>query len=147
MSFVKLPIKVKYHSETAKPISQAHPGEWCDLKTAEEIQMDAGEHQLISLGVSIQVPDGYEAIMAARSGTFGKYGLMQANAIGVIDETYCGNDDVWKWSAYATRSIIVPAGTRIAQFRVQEVQGELIIEEVDDMGNDNRGGLGSTGNF
>lgn len=138
-------IKVKYHTEAAKPIGQAHDGEWCDLRVAETVQLKAGEFKLIPLGVSIEVPHGYEAIMAPRSSTFKNFGIQQTNSIGVFDETYCGNDDKWFFPAYATREIEIEAGTRIAQFRIQETQGKLNIIEVDDMKNENRGGLGSTG--
>lgn len=138
-------IKVKYHSENSKPIQQAHPGEWCDLRTAEDVEIRAGERKMINLGVSIQVPEGYEAIMAPRSSTFKNFGIMQTNHIGVIDEKYCGNDDIWHFPAYATRDIKIEAGTRIAQFRIQKNQGELKVIEVEDMESENRGGLGSTG--
>lgn len=138
-------ILVKYHSEHSKPIEAAHSGEWIDLKTAENVRMIAGDFKLISLGVSIKVPAGYEAVVAPRSSTFKVYGLLQANSIGVIDNLYCGNDDVWRWPAYATRHCIISAGSRLCQFRIQKIQPELKIEEADDLGNINRGGFGSTG--
>lgn len=138
-------IQVKYHSENSKPIGQAHVGEWIDLKTAEEVVMMAGEHTNIKLGVSIALPVGYEAIMAARSSTFKNFGIIQANGIGIIDETYCGETDEWRFSAYATRDVIIAAGSRIAQFRIQKIQGEIEIEEVNKMEGPARGGFGSTG--
>lgn len=138
-------ILVKYHTEAAKPIGQAHTGEWCDLRTAKDVSIKAGKRMMIPLGVSIKVPDGYEAIMSPRSSTFKQFGILQTNSIGVIDETFCGNDDQWHFPAYATRDIDIPAGSRISQFRIQMTQGELDIVEIDDLGNKNRGGLGSTG--
>lgn len=138
-------IKVKYHSDASRPIEQAHCGEWCDLRTAADVSMKQGERNMISLGVSIKLPDGYEAIMAPRSSTFKTLGVLQTNGIGVIDETYCGEKDIWHFPALAMRDTDIPAGSRIAQFRVQPVQGKLNIEEVDEMETENRGGLGSTG--
>jgi dUTP pyrophosphatase len=138
-------IEVKYHSENSRPLSQAHRGEWIDLKTAKDVKMIAGERMMINLGVSIKVPISHEAIMAPRSSTFKNYGILQTNGIGVIDETYCGEGDVWMFPAYATRDVEIPAGTRIAQFRIQQTQGEISIEEVVQMNSENRGGLGSTG--
>lgn len=138
-------IKVKYHSEASRPIEQAHAGEWCDLRAGYDVTLKAGERVLIDLGVSIQVPHGHEAIMAPRSSTFKNFGILQTNGIGVIDEKYCGNDDVWKFPCYATRDTEIKAGDRIAQFRIQPFQGALVIGEVEDMGAANRGGLGSTG--
>lgn len=138
-------IQVKYHSDASRPIEQAHNGEWCDLRTATDTSLNSGERGMISLGVSIKVPDGYEAIMAPRSSTFKTYGILQTNGIGVIDETYCGNKDIWHFPALAMRDTVIPAGSRIAQFRIQPIQGKLNIEEVDDMGAEDRGGLGSTG--
>ena len=101
---------------------------------------------LIDLGVSIKLPHDYEAILAPRSSTFKKYGLLLTNGIGVIDEKYCGEEDVWRMSVYATRDCHVPAGERIAQFRVQRNQGGIEVEEVAIMTGPNRGGFGSTDN-
>lgn len=99
---------------------------------------------MIDLGVSIKVPHGYEAIMAPRSSTFKKYGLLQTNGIGVIDETYCGENDHLKMSVFATRDGAVEAGERIAQVRIQPNQGTLEVREVDHMEDTDRGGFGST---
>jgi dUTP pyrophosphatase len=140
-------VQVKYHTDAAGPLSQAHPGEWVDLRTAVDTNISAGHRMMISLGVSIKLPDGYEAIMAPRSSTFKEWGILQTNSIGVIDAAYCGDDDVWHFPAYATRDITIPAGARIAQFRLLPVQGQILIEEVDNMANASRGGLGSTGKF
>lgn len=103
-----------------------------------------GAHVFIDLGVSIRVPHNYEAIMAPRSSTFKKYGLLQTNGIGVIDETYSGENDHLMMSVYATRDTVVPAGERIAQFRIQPNQGLVRITPVDHMEGPDRGGFGST---
>lgn len=136
-------IKVKYHTDIVKPIAQAHTGEWCDLKAAQEYNLTEGFY-MIDLGISIQLPKGYEAIIAPRSSTFKKFGIIQTNGIGIIDETYCGENDIWKMPVFATRPTTIPAGERICQFRIQPIQGELNIIEVEQMNNENRGGFGST---
>lgn len=137
-------IKVKYVDEAAKPIAQAHAGEWIDLRAQNDVFMEAGSFTIIPLGVCIKVPKGYEAILAPRSSTFGKFGIIQTNGIGVIDETYCGDSDVWGMPVYATRYTEIMAGDRIAQFRIQPIQGEITIKEVDHMEDESRGGFGST---
>lgn len=137
-------LHVKYHTEGCE-IGQAHPGEWIDVRAAEEVDLVEGGAYLIPLGFSCRLPFGYEAIMAPRSGSFRKYGFIQTNSIGVIDEKYGGNDDQWMLAVYATRHAVIPKGDRIAQFRIQEIQPEIVIIPVDDLGDNNRGGFGSTG--
>lgn len=139
-------LKVKYHKKTARPITQAHNGEWFDLRTAEDVRLKKGDFKLIHLGVSIEMPEGYEAIIAPRSSTFGKYGILLANSIGVIDNAYCGNNDEWKFLAYCLGDYTyIPAGTRIAQFRIQRIMEPVEIVEVDNLDGEDRGGIGSTG--
>lgn len=127
--------------------TQAHPREWFDLSTAEDVHLDAGEFKLIDLGVCIEVPEGYEAILVPRSSTFKKYNIIQTNGIGVIDNAYCGDEDWWKMPAFALDPTDIPAGTRIAQFRIQPQQmTPMCVRKVDKMDNKSRGGFGSTGN-
>jgi len=138
-------ILVKYLSDTIDPISQAHPGEWIDLRTAVRVVLRPGESTLIPLGVIISVPSGYESILVPRSSTFKKYGIIQTNGIGVIDHLYCGPNDEWKMPVYATRDTVIPANTRICQFRIIPSQ-EVTIRTVNDvMQTKSRGGFGSTG--
>lgn len=143
-SFNATIIKVKYHDQPHK-LQMIEIGNWCDLYTAEEVNLKQGESTLISLGVSIQLPQGYEAIIAPRSSTFGKWGVLQTNSIGVIDNTYCGDNDIWKMPVYATRDITIPAGTRLCQFRIFENQPNLKFAAVSSLGNEDRSGFGSTG--
>lgn len=137
-------LKIKYHTDGVE-VGQAHPGEWVDVRAAEKIEMKAGMYRLIPLGFSCALPDGYEAILAARSSTFKKYGFILANGFGVIDSLYRGNDDEWMVAAYAVNDVAIPKGERIAQFRIQEVQPDLTFITVEDLGDGNRGGFGSTG--
>lgn len=138
-------VKVKYHVDGLEPISQAHSGEWCDLRCAEDVELKKGDFKYIDLGVSIALPAGYEAILAPRSSTFKRYGIIQTNGIGVLDFLYRGNEDRWMMPVYATRDTVIHKNDRICQFRIQECQLPLNIVPVDNMEDESRGGLGSTG--
>lgn len=124
---------------------QAAGGDWIDLYTAEETVMKAGDFRLISLGVSMEIPEGYEAIVAPRSSTPGRYGVIMANSIGVIDNAYNGDGDVWRFPAFAIRDTYIPDHTRIAQFRLFKNQEPVAFRVVSRLGNKDRGGIGSTG--
>ena len=121
-------------------------GDWFDLRTIEDVKMERGDFKYISLGVCIELPKGYEAIVAPRSSTFKNFGIIQANSIGIIDETYNGDNDVWHFPAYCLwRETLIPAGTRLCQFRIIEHQPNLAFAISSELGNKDRGGLGSTG--
>lgn len=137
-------IKIKYLRDIEK-IAALDIGNWIDLRAAEDIALRAGEFRLIPLGVAMELPYGYEAQVAPRSSTFDKWGVIQTNGIGIIDETYCGNSDEWFFPALAVRGTVIHKNDRICQFRILYHQPALEFEEVDDLGNPNRGGHGSTG--
>lgn len=120
-------------------------GNWIDLYIAEDIDMKAGEFVIIPLGVAMKLPKGYEAIVAPRSSTFKKYGIIQANSLGVIDNSYCGSGDEWGFPAYATRDIYIEAGTRLCQFRIFKNQPDIVFIKTEQLSDNNRGGFGSTG--
>lgn len=137
-------IKVKYLRDVQK-IKRISVGDWIDLRAAETVEMKAGEFKMIPLGVAMELPKGYEALVAPRSSTFKQYGIILANSIGIIDESYKGDDDEWNFLAYAMRDTEIKKNERICQFRIIGHQPEIEIEEVDTLGNENRGGIGSTG--
>ena len=137
-------IKVRY-LPGAPHIEQVGWGSWIDLYTYEDVTLKAGQREYISMGVAMQLPRGYEAILAPRSSTFKRYGLLQSNSIGVIDSTYNGDDDIWCMPVVATRDIYIPKGTRICQFRIQKEQPKIKFIPVSSLGNENRSGFGSTG--
>ena len=140
----QVPIKIKYYGTTPK-LSQEGWGSWIDCYTAEDISLKAGARTYIPLGFAMQLPPGYEAILAPRSSTFKRWGILQTNSIGVIDSTYNGDDDQWMMPVLATRDVVIPKGTRLCQFRIQEEQPKLKFISVSSLGNEDRGGLGSTG--
>lgn len=137
-------IKIKYLADIER-IAKIPVGDWIDLQTIDDVYMFTGEYKLIPLGVAMELPKGYEAIMAPRSSTFKHHGIIMTNSIGVIDESYCGDDDQWHFPAYALRETKIPKGSRICQFRIIPHQPEIELVEVDNLGNKNRGGIGSTG--
>ena len=141
----KLEILVKYHDKDLGKIEKFPVGDWIDLRSAERVDMNTGDFRIISLGISMKLPEGYEAHVVPRSSTFRRWGIIQTNGIGIIDESYCGNDDVWKFPALAMRSTTIFKGDRICQFRIMPKMPEVTFKEVDHMEDENRGGLGSTG--
>ncbi len=139
-------IKIKYLKDIQK-IEKFNVGDWIDLRAAEEVNMKAGDYRMIPLGVAMELPHGYEALVAPRSSTFRKYGIMLANSVGVIDETYKGDNDEWHFLAYATRDAVIHKNERICQFRIIQHQPLIHLMEVETLGNADRGGIGSTGRF
>ena len=107
--------------------------------------MKAGESAIIPLGVSIELPEGYEALLCPRSSTFKNWGIIHTNSTGIIDETYCGDNDEWQFPAYATRSVDIPKNTRICQFRIFKHQPTVELIEAEHLSDNDRGGFGSTG--
>ena len=137
-------IYIKYLDNMPK-LQKTDKGDWIDLYTYEEVTLKSGELAYISLGVAMELPEGFEAITAPRSSTFKKWGVLQANSIGVIDNSYRGDSDIWAFPAYATRDVTIPAHTRLCQFRIQKCQPNIQFHSVSTLGNENRDGLGSTG--
>ena len=119
--------------------------DWIDLRAAEETKLSAGEYKAIPLGAAIELPKGYEAIIAPRSSTYKQFGILLANSIGVIDESYKGDGDEWHFPALAMRNTVIHEGERICQFRIIKHQPKFRLDWVQRLGNKNRGGIGSTG--
>lgn len=139
-------IKIKYHSEEIEKIAYlSGKGDWIDLRSAERVTLKKGEYRTISLGISMQLPKGYEAVVVPRSSTFKNFGIIQTNHIGVIDESYCGDQDIWMMPVLAVRDTQIEINDRICQFRIQKHQPQLLFQEVQSLGNQDRGGFGSTG--
>ena len=137
-------IKIRYHGDVT-PLEKIPQGDWIDLRAAETVEMKAGEFRLISLGVSMQLPKGYEAHVAPRSSTFKKWGVILTNGVGIIDESYCGDNDIWHFSALAMRDTVIEKGDRICQFRIVQKMAAVQLETVEFLSAPDRGGIGSTG--
>ena len=139
-------IKIKYLNDDITRLEYIDgKSDWIDLRSAEEVELKAGEFKLIHLGVAMQLPEGYEAHIVPRSSTFKKWGIIQTNHCGIVDNTYCGPNDWWCMPVFALRDTKIEVNDRICQFRIQKNQPTLVFNEVEEMEADNRGGFGSTG--
>lgn len=147
-------IKIKYHTNIPT-LEKIGIGDWIDLRSAEDMVICEGEFRMINLGVSMKLPDGCEAIVAPRSSTFKNFGIIMTNSIGIIDNSYSGTNDIWRFPAYCLQGKTtdsfgrkvteISKGDRIAQFRIQKRQDDVIFVEVDELDKKNRGGFGTTG--
>jgi dUTP pyrophosphatase len=137
-------IKVKYFTDI-ESIEKIEKGDWIDLRCACDMEIKNGEHKLIPLGIAVELPKGYEAIIASRSSTFKNFSIIQTNAPGIVDESYKGNNDQWFFSAYAFKDTTIHKNDRICQFRIQKKQPKFDIISVDHLENKDRNGHGSTG--
>lgn len=144
MSEEKLSIQIKYHTDIL-PVGLITNGDWVDLRAAEDVEMKAGDYKLISLGVSMKLPDNYEAHVVPRSSTFKTWGIIQANHMGVIDNSYCGNNDIWMFPAIATRDTKICKNDRICQFRIMKRQPKIDFVMTKQLDFKCRGGFGSSG--
>lgn len=139
-------IEIKYFSNEIEELAYIDgKSDWIDLRAAETVELKAGEFKLIPLGIGMKLPKGYEAHVVPRSSTFKNYGIIQTNSMGVIDETYCGDNDQWFFPAYALRDTVINVNDRICQFRIMEHQPAIEFEKVSKLGDVDRGGHGSTG--
>ena len=137
-------IKIRYHADI-EPLEQSKNGDWIDLRSAEDVEMKAGEFKIISLGVSMKLPDGHEAYIIPRSSTFKNWGILQTNHFGLIDNSYCGDNDVWGFPALATRDTVIHKNDRICQFRIKKKMERVRFNAVEHLDGVDRGGFGSSG--
>lgn len=140
-----LPIKIKYFDKDIPKIEKIKVGNWIDLRAAKDVVLKQFEYALIPLGVAMQLPRGFEANIAPRSSTFKNFGILQTNHFGVVDNSYCGNNDQWFFPALAMRDTEIKKGDRICQFRINRVMPKVQFIEVETLENEDRGGHGSTG--
>lgn len=139
-------IKIKYRDEDIERLRYIDgKSDWIDLRAAEDVEMKQGGFKLIDLGVAMQLPDGYEAHVVPRSSTFKNFGVIQTNHMGVIDSSYCGDNDYWKFPAYALRDTVIHKNDRICQFRIIKNQPPVKFEETEHLSDEDRDGIGSTG--
>mgnify|MGYP002870037994 CR=1 FL=1 len=149
-------MKIRYKAPYV--IDFDHVGEWVDLRTIQQENMSKDDDRLLSLGIAMELPEEFEAIVAPRSSTFKRYGIMLNNSIGIIDSSFKGDSDIWRFPVHATRNCTIPPFARIAQFRIQLSQkasawtkikwmftSKIEFVKVYSLGNEDRGGIGSTG--
>lgn len=140
-----LEVLIKYHDEDLGKIEKIPVGDWIDLRAAERADMEPNEFKVISLGISVKLPEGYEMHILPRSSTFRRWGILMTNSMGIIDESFCGENDILGFPALAMRSTTIFKGDRICQFRIMKKMPEVRFTEVDHMEDEDRGGFGSTG--
>lgn len=141
-------IKIKYFDKKMPKLEKIEgcKSDWIDLRSAEDVIVLKGQDGMVNLGVAMELPEGYEAHVVPRSSSYKKFGFIQTNSIGIIDNSYCGDKDVWMLPIRAVKkNVIIHKYDRIAQFRIFKKQPEIRFEEVDSLGNESRGGFGSTG--
>lgn len=138
-------IKIKYHNPDLAKIEKIEVGDWIDLRAAENVKLSTGEFKLINLGISMKLPEGYEAHIVPRSSTFKTWGILQTNSMGIIDNSYSGTNDIWRFPAYAIRDTEIKVNDRLCQFRIVKKQPQVEFIEVDKLDDTDRGGFGSTG--
>lgn len=138
-------IKIKYFDKEIDKIEKISKGDLIDLRAAETVHLKKGEFHLIPLGVGMKLPDGYKANLYPRSSTYKNFGIIMANSVGQIDQSYCGDSDQWMFAAIALRDTVIHKNDRICQFEIQRVQPEIVFEEVECLNEVSRGGIGSTG--
>ena len=139
-------IRIRYLSDKIDKLQPpTNNANWIDLRAAEDVELKKGDFRLISLGVAMQLPEGYEAHIVPRSSTYKNFGIIQANHHGVVDNAYCGDGDLWRMPVIAMRDTQIHINDRICQFRIERRQPDIIFEEVDHLDSEDRGGFGSTG--
>lgn len=138
-------IEIKYHNKNIDKVKEIEIGNWIDLRASETVELNVGDFAIIPLGVSMKLPEGYEAHLLPRSSTFKKWGIIQTNSMGVIDNSYSGDGDIWGMPVVALRDTIINENDRICQFRIVKAMKKVQFDEVEHLNDTNRGGFGSTG--
>ena len=142
---MELPLRIKYFDKNIEKLKKTEKGDWIDLRSAIDISLKKGDFALIPLGVGMVLPDGYEAHIVPRSSTFKNWKIIQTNSVGIIDNSYSGENDQWMMPVYADEDTKIKKNDRICQFRILEKMPVLEIQEVEHLNDVSRGGFGSTG--
>jgi dUTP pyrophosphatase len=140
-----LNIDIIYHNPNMPKLEKVDNGDWIDLRASVGGAFKKGDFALIDLGVSMRLPEGYEAHIAPRSSTFKHWGIFQVNSVGVIDNSFSGTNDVWKMPCFFTRDTVIEPNDRICQFRIVKKMEPVSFTEVTELNNTDRGGFGSSG--
>ena len=120
-------IQIKYFTDEIEKLTYIDgKSDWIDLRAAKEMELKAGQYAMIPLGVAMKLPEGYEAHIVPRSSTYKNYGLIQTNHMGVVDESYCGDNDQWHMPVFALRDTVIHVNDRICQFRIMEHQPKIV---------------------
>lgn len=146
-------LRIKYF-EGATRLQKIAKGNWIDVYANKDVFIKVGDRAMVPLGFALELPQGWEGHLAPRSSTFKTWGIIQTNSIGVVDDTYIGDNDQWHMPVFCLQGKHIEVeeqgtwirkGDKIGQFRIMEVMPEIEFEEVDTFGNSDRGGFGTTG--
>lgn len=142
-------IKIKYFDGATK-LKKISKGNWIDVYANKDIFVPVNDRAMVPLGFALELPQGWEGHLAPRSSTFKTWGIIQTNSVGVVDDTYIGDNDQWHMPVYCLKAkeengTWIKKGDKIGQFRIMEVMPEIEFEEVEFFNNIDRGGFGSTG--
>ncbi|HAT4282836.1 TPA: deoxyuridine 5'-triphosphate nucleotidohydrolase [Clostridium perfringens] len=150
-------IRIKYFDKATK-LKKITKGNWIDVYANKDVFVKCGERAMVPLGFALELPEGWEGHLAPRSSTFKTWGIIQTNSVGVVDDTYIGDNDQWHMPVYCLQGKDIESengeeikgtwirkGDKIGQFRIMEVMPEIEFEEVESFGNEDRGGFGTTG--
>ena len=150
-------MKIKYFDDAIR-LKRISKGNWIDVYANKDMFIALNDRAMIPLGFALELPSGWEAHLAPRSSTFKTWGIIQTNSVGVVDDTYIGDNDQWHMPVYCLegkgtelidgeeiKGTWIRKGDKIAQFRIMEVMPEIEFDEVESFGNSDRGGFGSTG--
>lgn len=140
-----LNIDIVYHNPNMPKLEKVDNGDWIDLRASVGGAFKKGDFALIDLGVSMRLPEGYEAHIAPRSSTFKHWGIIQCNSVGVVDNSFSGTNDVWKMPCFFTRDTVIEPNDRICQFRIIKKMEPVSFTEVTELNSTDRGGFGSSG--
>ena len=139
-------IKIKYFTEDIEKLDYiGGKSDWIDLRASEEVSLKKGEFALIPLGVAMELPEGYEAHVVPRSSNFKNFGIIMTNPVGIIDGSYCGDNDMWRMPVLAVRDTTIHKNDRICQFRIFKNQPQIEFVQMEHLEGKDRGGVGSTG--
>ncbi|EHK2440793.1 deoxyuridine 5'-triphosphate nucleotidohydrolase [Clostridium perfringens] len=150
-------IRIKYFDKATK-LKKITKGNWIDVYANKDVFVKCGDRAMIPLGFALELPEGWEGHLAPRSSTFKTWGIIQTNSVGIVDDTYIGDNDQWHMPVYClqgkdiesengkeVKGTWIRKGDKIGQFRIMEVMPEIQFEEVESFGNKDRGGFGTTG--
>lgn len=144
-------IRIKYFTDKIEKLKfiGGEKSDWIDLRASEDISLKAGESACVPLGVAMEIPPNFEAHIVPRSSSFKNYGFIQTNSVGIIDNSYKGDNDMWMLPIYAVRDVEIKKNDRVCQFRIVPTMrldvGFINFDEVETLGNEDRSSFGSTG--
>ena len=154
-------LRIKYF-DGATELEKITKGNWIDVYANKDVFIPLYGYAMIPLGFALELPKGWEGHLAPRSSTFKTWGIMQTNSVGIVDDTYIGDNDQWHFPAQCTMAKTtekvniegnkvtvmgtwIRRGDKIGQFRIMESMPEIDFIKVDSLNNEDRGGFCTTG--